>query len=52
MGVPEDNVITESGLGDYLLDAVSMGANDLHVTAGLPPMVRISGRSSRSTIPP
>jgi twitching motility protein PilT len=31
-------------LSDYLLDAVSMGASDLHVTAGLPPMVRISGK--------
>ena len=37
-------MITESGLGDYLLDAASMGASDLHVTAGLPPMVRISGK--------
>jgi len=37
-------MITQSGLGDYLLDAVSMGASDLHVTAGLPPMVRISGK--------
>ena len=34
----------QSGLGDYLLDAVSMGASDLHVTTGLPPMVRISGK--------
>ena len=37
-------MITQSGLSDYLLDAVSMGASDLHVTAGLPPMVRISGK--------
>src|SRR5215213_3137311 len=37
-------MITQSGLGDYLLDAANMGASDLHVTAGLPPMVRISGK--------
>src|ERR671910_1907546 len=37
-------MITESGLSDYLLDAVNMGASDLHVTADLPPMVRISGQ--------
>jgi twitching motility protein PilT len=37
-------MITQSRLGDYLLDAVSMGGSDLHVTAGLPPMVRISGK--------
>src|SRR5215217_5069776 len=43
-GAPEDNMITQSGLGDYLLDAANMGASDLHVTAGLPPMVRISGQ--------
>ena len=32
-----------TGLADYLLDAVGMGASDLHVTAGLPPMVRVTG---------
>ena len=37
-------MITQSGLGDYLLDTAKMGASDLHVTAGLPPMVRISGK--------
>src|ERR671933_1322514 len=36
--------MNETGLGDYLLDAVSKGASDLHITAGLPPMVRISGK--------
>jgi len=34
----------ESGLNDYLLDAIKMGASDLHVTAGVPPMVRVSGK--------
>ncbi len=33
----------QSGLSDYLFDAIGMGASDLHVTAGLPPMVRVSG---------
>src|ERR687889_278861 len=37
-------MITQSGLGDYLLDAANMGASDLHITAGPPPMVRISGK--------
>src|SRR5215210_3709975 len=45
-------VITQSGLSDYLLDAVSMGASDLHVTAGLPPMVRISGEVEPLDYPP
>jgi twitching motility protein PilT len=35
--------VIQTGLADYLLDAVRMGASDLHVTAGLPPMVRVSG---------
>ena len=34
----------ESGLNDYLLDAVSAGASDLHVTVGLPPMIRVRGQ--------
>ncbi len=34
----------ESGLNDYLFDAIEAGASDLHVTAGLPPMVRVDGK--------
>ena len=34
----------ETGLSDYLFDAVRLGASDLHVTAGLPPMVRVHGK--------
>src|SRR5215210_2251176 len=45
-------MITQSGLGDYLLDAASMGASDLHITAGLPPMVRISGKVEPLDYPP
>src|SRR5918997_1167522 len=36
--------VEESGLSDYLFDAIQMEASDLHITAGLPPMVRIHGR--------
>ena len=49
---PEDEMITQSGLGDYLLDAANMGASDLHITAGLPPMVRISGKVEPLDYPP
>ena len=45
-------MITQSGLGDYLLDAASMGASDLHITAGLPPWCVSAARSSRSIIRP
>src|ERR671911_1497214 len=44
--------MNDSGLGDYLLDTVSMGASDLHVTEGLPPMVRISGKVQPLDYPP
>jgi twitching motility protein PilT len=47
-GMTEGNelsgTIEESGLSDYLFDAIGIGASDLHVTAGLPPMVRIHGK--------
>ncbi len=39
----EDQTVIQTGLADYLLDTVRMGASDLHVTAGLPPMVRVTG---------
>jgi twitching motility protein PilT len=42
----------ESGLSDYLLDAIRIGASDLHITAGLPPMVRIDGSVSPLEYPP
>jgi twitching motility protein PilT len=45
-------MITQSGLGDYLLDAANMGASDLHVTTGLPPMVRIGGKIEPLDYPP
>ena len=34
----------QTGLSDYLLETVQLGASDLHLTAGLPPMVRVDGR--------
>jgi len=34
----------ESGLNDYLVDAFSAGASDLHITTGLPPMIRVHGK--------
>jgi len=34
----------ESGLNDYLFDAIKMDASDLHITAGVPPMVRVIGK--------
>ena len=42
----------QTGLSDYLLDAARMGASDLHVTAGLPPMVRITGKVQPLEYPP
>jgi twitching motility protein PilT len=42
----------QSGLSDYLFDAIRMGASDLHVTAGLPPMVRIHGKVEPLDYPP
>src|SRR5918997_3569582 len=37
-------VETGTGLSDYLFDTIERGASDLHITAGLPPMVRINGK--------
>ena len=44
--------MVQTGLSDYLLDTVNAGASDLHVTAGLPPMVRISGKVWPLDYPP
>ncbi len=35
--------MVQTRLDDYLLDAIRLGASDLHVTSGLPPMVRVNG---------
>ncbi len=42
----------QSGLSDYLFDAIGMGASDLHITADLPPMVRINGEVQPLEYPP
>ncbi|MEJ7818764.1 MAG: type IV pilus twitching motility protein PilT [Rubrobacteraceae bacterium] len=34
----------ESGLNDYLFDAIKQGASDLHITVGVPPMIRMHGK--------
>ena len=44
--------VEESGLSDYLFDAIQMEASDLHITAGLPPMVRIHGKVQPLDSPP
>lgn len=42
----------QTGLNDYLLDAVNAGASDLHITVGLPPMIRVSGKIQPLDYPP
>jgi twitching motility protein PilT len=42
----------QAGLNDYLFDAIRLGASDLHVTVGLPPMVRVSGEVQPLDYPP
>jgi twitching motility protein PilT len=41
-----------TGLNDYLFDAIRLGASDLHITVGLPPMVRVSGEVQPLDFPP
>jgi twitching motility protein PilT len=42
----------QTGLNDYLFDAIRLGASDLHITVGLPPMVRVSGEVRALDYPP
>ncbi len=42
----------QEGLNDFLTEAVGRGASDLHVTAGLPPMVRVDGTIRKLDPPP
>lgn len=42
----------QTGLNDYLLDAIQAGASDLHMTAGLPPMIRVHGKLQPLDYPP
>jgi twitching motility protein PilT len=48
----EDEIVIQTGLSDYLFEAVQLGASDLHVTAGLPPMVRVNGKVQPLDHPP
>ena len=40
------------GLNDYLIEAINKEASDLHVTVGLPPMVRVNGEVEPLDYPP
>lgn len=42
----------QTGLNDYLFDAIRAGASDLHITVGLPPMVRVNGEVEPLDYPP
>ena len=42
----------QTGLNDYLFDAIRSEASDLHVTVGLPPMVRVRGEVKPLDYPP
>lgn len=45
-------MMMESGLNDYLFDALKAGASDLHITVGIPPMIRVSGKVRPLDYPP
>jgi twitching motility protein PilT len=47
-----EGMTVDTGLSDYLFDAIEMKASDLHITAGLPPMVRIHGKVEPLDYPP
>jgi twitching motility protein PilT len=42
----------QTGLNDYLFDVIREGASDLHITVGLPPMVRVNGEVQPLDYPP
>jgi twitching motility protein PilT len=48
----EEGAVIQSGLSDYLFDAIRLGASDLHITAGVPPMVRLHGEVRPLDYPP
>ena len=41
-----------SGLNDYLFDTVRKEASDLHISVGLPPMIRVHGKVRPLDYPP
>src|SRR5215210_3450764 len=42
----------EFDFADVLMEVVDRGASDLHLTAGSPPMVRVSGKLVALDLPP
>ncbi len=44
--------MTQSRLNDYLFDAIQEEASDLHITVGLPPMIRVHGKVRPLDYPP
>jgi twitching motility protein PilT len=42
----------QTGLNDYLFCAIEAGASDLHITVGLPPMIRVHGKIQPLDYPP
>ncbi len=42
----------ESGLNDYLFEALERGASDLHLTVGMPPSLRVHGEIIATNNPP
>jgi twitching motility protein PilT len=44
--------VIQSGLNDYLFDAIRAEASDLHITVGLPPMIRVYGKVQPLDYPP
>ncbi len=45
-------MMIESGLNDYLFDAMKAGASDLHITVGVPPTIRVDGKVQPLSYPP
>ncbi len=41
-----------SELNDYLFEAIREEASDLHITVGLPPMIRVHGKVQPLDYPP
>jgi twitching motility protein PilT len=44
--------VIESGLNDYLFEALDKGASDLHLTVGIPPSMRVHGQIVNTKHPP
>jgi twitching motility protein PilT len=40
---PEEDELKEPNLAEFLLGVIELGGSDLHLTSGLPPMIRVRG---------